>query len=56
VVVPVSGQVTAKAITVHGSLNVNQTDYNIALLKLMGGIISVRDEAGATFDLVGQPG
>jgi len=52
VVIPVSGAISGNTLRGSGSLRIKQSDYNITLLSLLGGIIRVNDPLTLSFNIV----
>ncbi len=51
VTVPISGKIAGNTIKATGKFNVNQSDYGMTIISIMGGIISARDMAEIKLDL-----
>jgi polyisoprenoid-binding protein YceI len=54
VTVPVTGKLSGNTLRGSGTLNVDQTDYGITLLSLLGGALTVKDPVRIRFDIVAQ--
>jgi polyisoprenoid-binding protein YceI len=52
--VPVSGKVSGGKINAKGSFTINQTDYGLTIISIMGGIISVHDPVTINLDLTAK--
>lgn len=54
---PITGKVIANPATLRtfGEFQIRQTDFNIKLVSVAGGILKVKDELKCTFDIVAQP-
>lgn len=48
----VQGTLRGNSLRASGEISVNQSDYGITLLSLMGGAISVNDDVRLSFDIV----
>ncbi len=47
---------TAEGLRASGEFVLRQTDFGMEPFSVLGGLMSVQDEIGVTFDLVGRPG
>ncbi|MDQ3813853.1 MAG: YceI family protein [Armatimonadota bacterium] len=54
VVVNTIGALSGNMLRARGTLNINQSDYNITLLSILGGVIRVNDPVKITFDIVAK--
>ena len=52
--VPISGKVAGNLIKAKGSFKVNQSDYGMTIISIMGGIISARDMVQVNLDLTAK--
>jgi len=54
---PITGKVIANSgmLRTYGEFQVRQTDFNIKLVSVAGGILKVKDELMCTFDIVARP-
>jgi polyisoprenoid-binding protein YceI len=48
-------EVSADRLHAKGDLTLKQTDYNIKLVSVAGGIVKLKDELKLTFDLLARP-
>jgi len=54
VVVPVSGKVSGNTVTAKGAFTIKQSDYNITLISIMGGMLSAENPVTIDFNLVAK--
>ncbi|HEY0074955.1 MAG TPA: YceI family protein [Abditibacteriaceae bacterium] len=52
--VPISGKISGNLIKAKGSFKVNQSDFGMTIISIMGGIISARDMVEIKLDLTAK--
>jgi polyisoprenoid-binding protein YceI len=51
---PVFGKISKGLLTARGQVTINQSDYNITLLSLVGGAIAIKDPVTMQFNIVAK--